>query len=82
MVATDISPEALELCRHNALKHGVLERLELVETSVFDTIKSETLLIGSCRTLRISQKTIRGSLMMSGALNPRLRFSLSPMVLR
>ena len=42
MVATDISPDALELCRHNANKHGVLERLELVETSVFDTIKSDT----------------------------------------
>ena len=42
MVATDISPEALELCRLNADKHGVLERLELVETSVFDTVKTET----------------------------------------
>ena len=42
MVATDISPDALELCRHNANKHGVLERLELVETSVFDTVKSDT----------------------------------------
>ena len=42
VVATDISPEALQLCRHNAEKHGVLERLELVETSVFDTIKNET----------------------------------------
>ena len=81
MVATDISPDALELCRHNANKHGVLERLELVETSVFDTIKSDTFDWIVSNPPYIAEDDQR-SLMMSGALNPRLRYSLSPMVLR
>ena len=34
-VATDLSPEALEVARENAERHGVTERLELVEGSWF-----------------------------------------------
>lgn len=35
-VATDISPAALDIARENALRHGLSERLELVETSWAD----------------------------------------------
>lgn len=41
MVGTDISADALELCRHNAEQHGVGDRLELIQGSVFSGVAQE-----------------------------------------
>ena len=41
MVATDISEDALTVCHHNALHHGVSDRLELIHGSVTSGVKLE-----------------------------------------
>ena len=38
IVATDISKEALVIARDNAVRHGVLDRVEIVHTSYLDTV--------------------------------------------
>lgn len=40
-VATDVSREALEVCRGNARRHGVIDRLELVCTNWADDVNGE-----------------------------------------
>ena len=37
-VATDVSPPALEVARRNAERHGVLDRLELLESDLFSAL--------------------------------------------
>ncbi len=37
-VATDVSPPALEVARRNAKRHGVLDRLELLDSDLFSTL--------------------------------------------
>jgi len=37
-VATDVSPTALEVARRNAERHGVLDRLELLESDLFSAL--------------------------------------------
>lgn len=39
--ATDISPAALIVAEANAARHGVVERLELVNASIFDTVTGQ-----------------------------------------
>ncbi len=39
-IATDISPEALELARLNASRHGVLDRLELLEGDLLTPLRA------------------------------------------
>ena len=39
VIATDVSPSALEIARQNALRHGVADRIQFVETSFLDGIE-------------------------------------------
>ena len=39
-VATDVSPPALEVARRNAERHGVLDRLELLESDCFSALEA------------------------------------------
>jgi len=41
VVATDISPGALELARRNAGRHGVADRVELVRADVYEGLQAE-----------------------------------------
>jgi release factor glutamine methyltransferase len=38
IVATDISPAALEVARRNAARHGVTQRIEFIECNLLDTV--------------------------------------------
>lgn len=40
-VATDVSKDALETARENAARHGVMDRLSLIETNVLDGVNVE-----------------------------------------
>ena len=42
VTATDISPAALEVARANAQRHGVLDRIELVQSDLFAAIPAES----------------------------------------
>ena len=41
MTAIDISPAALEIASANAIKHGVSERIEFVESDLFDKVVAD-----------------------------------------
>jgi release factor glutamine methyltransferase len=47
IVATDVSPRALDVARRNAARHGVLDRITFVETSFLDGIEEGADLIVS-----------------------------------
>ena len=40
IIATDVSPQALDVARRNAARHGVLDRVTVVETSFLDGIEA------------------------------------------
>ena len=39
MIATDVSTDALEVARRNAMRHGVADRMAFVETSFLEGIE-------------------------------------------
>lgn len=53
MLATDISPAALSVARHNAEKHGVQQRIRFVEADLLDKCESWTFDYSSTRTFDI-----------------------------
>ena len=39
VLATDVSPAALEIARHNAARHGVADRIQFLGSNLFDAIR-------------------------------------------